>query len=123
MAVFVIQKPRPGGVKKITYDISPALEFGTFVYVFDENDQPGLTPVPSSLKALRALGEFSSKDFLLWAGGDPCAFAIAVMAASWANNGSVNFLRWERGREFDGERKGRGYYVPVKLQLNLKGTK
>jgi hypothetical protein len=96
MSVFVIQKPRPGGVKKITYDLSPALDFGTFVYIFESSDQPGLTPVPAMHKALKALQDFGENDYLLWAGGDPCAFAIGVMAAANANNGVIQFLRWER---------------------------
>lgn len=119
MSVFVIQTPKPGP-KGYSYDISPALEFGQPIYVFEADEQPGLTPVPSTLKARRVLENFNDRDYILWAGGDPFAFAIVVAVAMEINNGKLHFLRWERKRGEDGQRTGRGYYMAVRLSTRLK---
>jgi hypothetical protein len=109
--VYVIQHPKPGP-KGLTYDISPALQFGQFKYIFEASDQPGQTPGPSKNKCVRALRNFDEDDYLLWAGGDPYALALATNVAAEHNQGRFKFLRWERERSGN-TRTGRGYYVIV----------
>jgi hypothetical protein len=116
MSVFVVQMPKPGP-RGYVYDISPALQFGQPIYVFDAQDQPGLTPVPSMFHALKVLKDFGDDDYLLWAGGDPAGLAIAALAAGRANKGRFKFLRWERERDNEGKRNGRGFYIPIVLSL------
>lgn len=116
-AVFVVQKPKPGPGGKM-YDISPAINLGQFVFVFDSHEQPGLTPGPSMNKARKILKDFCNEDYILWAGGDPAALAVVTLVASDMNHGVINFLRWERERNAEG-RTGRGYYMPVRL--NVRG--
>lgn len=113
MTVYVVHKPRPGGANKVTFDLSPALQFGSIEYIFDTRDQPGLTPGPSLLKALKVLKDFSDDDYLCWAGGDPSAMIIATAAAMQVNRGKVGYLRWERSRDAAGNViPHAGYYVP-----------
>lgn len=114
--VYVVQEPKPGP-QGYTYDISPAMQHGSIVFVFQGHEQPGVTPGPSMFKAKQIFKEFSDDDFLLWAGGDPAALAIATMAAADANRGHINFLRWERERDPQGSRTKRGYYMPVRISL------
>lgn len=91
--VFLTQEPfRRYGFPIM--DLTPAKEYGHI--------QALLPPGPIALstapmmKTLRAkLENFSDDDFLLGI-GDPVAIAAAVMAASDANNGLVNILRWDR---------------------------
>jgi hypothetical protein len=116
MSVFVVQAPKPGP-QGYTYDMSPALEFGQLVSIFDADEQPSLTPGPSLWKARQVLKDFNDKDFFVWAGGDPFALALVSAVLMEINNGFATFLRWERMRNSSGERKGRGYYMPVRFDM------
>jgi hypothetical protein len=118
MSVFVVQQPKPGK-QGFTYDISPALEFGQPVFVFEATEQPGLTPGPSLHKVRRLMANFSDKDYILWAGGDPFGLAVVTSVALEINQGRLNFLRWERERDENNQRNGRGYYMTV--SFNTRG--
>ena len=119
MSVFVAQTPK-AGPQGYTYDISPALEFGQPVYVFEAQDQPGLAPVPSLRRAREIMRDFNDDDYILWAGGDPYALALVIAVAMEINNGKAQFLRWERSRDQNNKRTGRGYYIPVRLNTRGK---
>jgi hypothetical protein len=116
--VYVVQEPKPGP-KGFIYDISPALSLGVLQFVFQANEQPGLVGVPALLHARNVMKDFNDSDYILWAGGDPCALAIVAAVAAEVNSGRFNFLRWERERDGDGGKTGRGFYLPVRL--NLRG--
>lgn len=118
MSVFVVQQPKLGP-NNFAYDISPCLEFGNPVFIFDAADQPGLAPVPSKRRAMEILRNFSDSDYILWAGGDPAGLAIVSAVAADINQGRFNFLRWERER-VNNQRNGRGYYVPIKINMRMK---
>jgi hypothetical protein len=114
--VYVVQEPKMGR-DKYTYDISPAMPFGAITFVFKANEQPSLSPGPSMFRARHILKDFCDNDYILWAGGDPAALAIATCAAADINRGRYKFLRWERERITGGIRTGRGFYMPVEISL------
>lgn len=114
--VYVVQEPKRGE-KGYTYDISPALPFGAIAFVFKASEQPSLSPGPSMHRARCLLKDFCDHDYILWAGGDPAALAIATCAAADINRGRFKFLRWERQRNEAGVRTGRGFYMPVEISL------
>ncbi len=116
--VYVVQEPKPGP-KGFIYDISPALHLGSLQFVFQANEQPGLAGAPALMHARSVLKDFSDVDYILWAGGDPCALAIVAAVAAEVNGGKFNFLRWERERDESNAKTGRGFYLPVRL--NLRG--
>jgi hypothetical protein len=114
--VFVVQEPKKGE-QGYTYDISPAMPFGAITFVFKAAEQPSLSPGPSMFRARKILKDFCDGDFILWAGGDPAALAIVTCAAADINCGRFKFLRWERERNGDKVRTGRGFYMPVDISL------
>ena len=105
MTVFVIQKPTPGGRNSFTYDVTPAGVFGKIQYIFTGEYQP----------AYSALAEFNDEDYLLWAGGDPAGLIIAGAVASNVNEGSINYLRWNKMRTADKSEVLGGQYVPINI--------
>lgn len=114
--VYVVQEPKPGP-RGFIYDISPAMSLGALTFVFDAQSQPGLMPGPAVHHARNVLKDFGPDDYLLWAGGDPTALAIVSAVVSELTHGHFRFLRWERERDANAQRTGRGFYLPVSLNV------
>ena len=115
MTVFVIQKPTPGGRNNFTYDVTPAGVFGKIQYIFTGEYQPYQDTERAEKDAYSALAEFNDEDYLLWAGGDPAGLIIAGAVASNVNEGSINYLRWNKMRTADKSEVLGGQYVPINI--------
>lgn len=100
--VFVVQED----AKK---NITPAMEYGD-VEVLLPPGQIVYSPGPSLARLRQKLKNYSCNDYLLCI-GDPIAIAMAAMVAGTINQGSVNFLKWDRQ-----ERR----YLPIKINLFRK---
>lgn len=119
MTVYVVQKPKPGP-NNITYDISPAEEFGKIKFIFDAYENPSSHPKSAIEKVKEYLSEFDSdKDWIVAAGGDP----YGLFLVGYVMGDNCNKLRWLRfekskQRPVPGqkvEQKSLGWYVEVKV--------
>lgn len=124
MTVFVVQRPQlrtdPKTGKTYDLDLSSAGHYGKIEFVFETTDRPSQMPGPMLEKARGIMGSFGPDDFLLWAGGDPCAFMICTGVAANANRGVIQWLRWDR-QPFN-RAEGRpirpsGSYLPTTVRL------
>ena len=107
--VFVINQPQTNN--KITYDISPALEYGDIVFIF-QNDHPSPSEKTNWAinRAHEVLKNITLDDYLVWAGGDPFSMAICAPIAADYLCGKIRYLKWQKNKR-QGERGG--YYAPV----------
>lgn len=113
--VYIVQEPRLGP-DHAARDFSPAMQYGQLRFVLRASDNPSLQPNRYAEEMWDILQNFGKDDFLLWAGGDPLGLAIAASLVAQANEGFINWLRWDRERDSNtGRRTGMGYYTPVKV--------
>lgn len=113
--VYVVQEPAAGR------DFSSAQRYGKLVSVLTSREHASLTPGPALHKMSKCLRDFNPhKDYICFPGGDPMALALAMLALRDMGFKEVQFLRWERERSIDGERKpGSGFYINVSVPLRL----
>ena len=117
--VFVTQQPRPNRANW-TPNLSPALPYGHFIYVFAGEDKPWCNPEWAMEHAQTVLHDFNpDEDYILWPNsGDPAACWIIIAALARFPINHIRFLYWERKLE-NGERvKTEGFYTPVTIPLS-----
>lgn len=118
--VFITQQPRPNRLGWLP-NLSPASQFGKFVYVFTAADAPWTNPDAAMEKATDLLRDFNEdEDFVLWPNsGDPAAMWIILAILARFPLRKIRILYWERKLE-NGERmKGDGFYTPVTINLPI----
>lgn len=99
--VFVINEP------KYQLDFSAAESFGEIVFVFPLWYKSTSRMASQAVsQAENVLKDFTSDDFLLFCGGDPTSFGIAMTVAAINTITPVKTLVWER--PIDGKR---GFYT------------
>jgi hypothetical protein len=93
------------------------MKYGDVEFIFraDQNF-PSSDPAGAVKHAQTVLSNFTENDFLVWAGGDPLGMVIAA-AVIGDFSASIKYLKWERARDENGDRKGGGYYTPVVLNI------
>jgi hypothetical protein len=112
---YCVQMPRGKG-----RDLSSANRYGTVETILSEIDNPSLNPAACLHKLSKALRDFGPHDVLFSAGGDHLSLALALCVLKDQGFSEINYLRWERERDIDGQRKaGVGYYVKAPLPLKL----
>jgi hypothetical protein len=89
-------------------NIVPAQRFGELKILLGPG-QVTFSPGPTVRALRRALREFTDKDYLLLI-GDPVAIGLATSLAAEANQGRVQFLKWDK-QERD--------YIPIKADCYL----
>ncbi len=110
--VFIIQDPG------IARDFSSATDYGSLYFLLEKNDRPSYDPKAVYSKLRRLLeNNFSSSDYIVWAGGDPMAPVLVGMVLREFGFSQFKNLRWERVRDRNKKRTGEGYYVPVTVSL------
>lgn len=121
--VFVIQKPKPSS-SGVTYDISPATEYGEVKFIFDAYENPSTNPEASINKVRKALDAFDpDTDYCIAAGGDPYGLLLMGFVVNELQL-PIKWLRFERLRtrpqpgEAVGGRGTSGYYIPVEMPTN-----
>jgi hypothetical protein len=119
--VFGIQEPRPiydrHRAKHISRDFSSAQRYGPVHFILDQDDNPSEAPGPCLNKMIRGLKDFTEEDFVVYSGGDPLGLWLACAALNHLGFPKIQFLKWERERNLEGQRlKGSGYYTPVTLR-------
>ena len=117
MTVFIVQKPKPGP-QGITYDVTPAEEYGKIKFIFDAYENPSSHAAASIEKVRDALNEFDPEnDYIIAAGGDPYGlFLVGYVMNEFSY--PLRWLRFERvkQRPTPGQiQKTSGYYAPVEL--------
>jgi len=118
--VFVVQnqqrKNKDTGKLYPAFNISPAEQFGTIIYLLGPNARPfervsSDFPEFEATRILREmkmkLRDYSDEDYLLLI-GNPCFIGFAVALAAAVNKGKVRVLQWH------GISKK---YIPVKANL------
>lgn len=101
--VYVTQQP------PIDRDLQTVTAYGTVRVLLPRRAQPSADPDEYYPKVAEALQNFTKNDFVLYAGGDPLAYAMALLVLADMGFTRVNTLRWERNKARDGS----GFYVPV----------
>ena len=115
--VFVVNQPWVSKQEIKQYDISPALQYGEIVFVFQiDSVRPSVDPKNSIKHAYRILKDITKNDYILWAGGDPLGNTIVSCIACEYLNGTVKYLKWEKDRS--GNTKN-GYYSPVVIDFGI----
>lgn len=118
MTVYVVQKPKPGP-NLVTYDISPAQEYGDIQFVFDAYENPSSNPAYSLQKVRAVLAAFDPKlDHIVSAGGDPYGLFLVGFVLNELKL-PLRWLRFERLRFRPGtipeQGAKTGYYIPVEM--------
>lgn len=111
--VFVIQTTR------YPADVSPAEIYGTLEYILGTGDRTSSNPDLSARKLFARLEDFdATKDFVLWAGGDPLSCMLTGVVLAELGILKFKYLRFEkeRGRAQIGE-PVTGFYVPVQVNM------
>ena len=104
--VFVVNEPNTSRAG-VTYDVSPARAWGEITFVFTRNmPVPNVDPIFAQRRAQDVLGDMTSDDYLVWAGGDPLGLVIASAVAYVATGQFLSYLAWDKYRRC---------YVPVYL--------
>jgi len=118
--VFISQQPRPNKNNWMP-NLSPAMAFGRFIFVFGGDEQPWCTPDNSMEHAQQLLKDFDpEEDYVLWPNsGDPMAIWIIVAALARFPINKIRFLYWERKLEHGERSKVEGFYSPITLHLPL----
>lgn len=111
--VYVIQEPGPGR------DFSSAQRYGRVEFLLSRDDKPSFTPGPVLQKLRRVMHRIQPGSYITWAGGDPMAPVLAGIVLRELNMVDVKFLRWERERNENRVRTGRGYYVPAEFTTKM----
>ena len=112
MTVYVVHRPQQRGPDN-SYDVSSAVEYGPLEYIYEDGFIPYRDPERAETIAWDKLKDFTSDDYLLWAGGDPAGMVIVSMILGFRTDGEINLLRWDRDK--DTRQMLGGRYVPIKL--------
>ena len=119
MTVFIVQKPKPGP-QGITYDVTPAEEYGKIKFIFDAYENPSSHPLASLEKVREILADFDGEnDYIIAAGGDPYGlFLVGFVMNEYSY--PARWLRFERVKQRPtpgqpASTKTSGYYAPVEL--------
>jgi hypothetical protein len=118
--VFITQQPKPNHVGWMP-NLSPAMQFGRFVYVFSSDSAPWTNPDEAIETAAAALAKFDpEEDYLLYPNsGDPAAMWIILLVLARFSISKLKILYWER-KLVDGERSRKdGFYSPITIKLPL----
>jgi hypothetical protein len=107
--VYIIQDP---GKER---DLSSAQRYGVLEYILTPNDKPSFLPGPCLYKLRKAFTNLTTEDYIVSLGGDPLGNVLAGIALGESTLPVINILRWERERDFNGERTGGGFYVPLHI--------
>jgi len=112
---FCVQTPR--GKHR---DFSSANHFGRVEMILNETDNPSLNPAACLHKLNKALRNFGPDDMIFAAGGDHLSLGLAMCVLKDLGYSEVQYLRWDRERDFKGNRQaGVGYYVKEPLPLRI----
>ena len=110
--VYVVQEPGPAR------DFDSVTAYGDLHFVLPRNSRPSFAP-DLVLRDLRSrLADFTTRDYIVWAGGDPLASILAGIVLRELGHSTVQYLRWERHLNPDGSRSSQGYYVPGRFNLH-----
>jgi hypothetical protein len=102
-------------------NLSPAMGYGKFHFIFNSGDQPWCDPDGAMDHAHEVLQDFDpAHDYLLYPNsGDPAGMWAILLVLSRLDISKVTCLYWERKFE-NGERsKTDGFYSPVTFNLAL----
>lgn len=116
--VYLIAQPtvsRNGSLPKL----EPLAEHGDVRVLVPAGDRPAFQPERTLDQIYRRLENFNpNEDFLVWAGGDTLAALLTGVALIDRNVEKFKWLRYERGRDSDGNRTDEGArYVPIEVNL------
>jgi len=107
--VWLIQEPyHPRDLKSV-------IGFGNIETVLSKSENPSVHPDSCFNKMTNILSHCRPDDYILWAGGDPCAAFMAGLVLGQLKKEGLIWLRWDRHTNSDGERKKHGYYSRIKL--------
>lgn len=111
--VYLIQEPNT------EKDLSSAAAHGRIVPIFSAYDKPSLNINASLQKMYEVLSDYDQEqDAICFAGGDPLLEFLAGIVIERLQFDKVNHLVWNRERGSNGERTGRGFYLPKMILLN-----
>ncbi len=98
-------------------DLSSAQRYGTVMPILSADDHPGRMPGPAIFKIRKALKGYHPDDYVAYGLADPAAPFLAGMVFARENllHQPVNWLRWERNRDTEGERTKSGFYTPTPI--------
>ncbi len=120
--VFLVQPPPPyypAGKPPVHKDLSSAAQYGRIINLLNDGFWASMDPKKAAREIKEGLIGFeAATDYVCFAGGDPVALAMTFLTLrndGWEN---VTYLTWERERDINGVRTGRGYYRPVSIDLN-----
>jgi hypothetical protein len=112
---FCVQAPRGK-----SHDLSSANRYGNIVTILSATDNPSLNPGACMHKMNKALKDFGPDDVIFMAGGDYLSLAFGLLILYQQGFKEVKYLRWERERDIEGNRKvGHGFYVQDILRLTV----
>lgn len=121
-SVYCVQKPKVGP-SGITYDVSPAMEYGEIKFIFDAYENPSTNPEASLNKIRAALEHYNEEtDYCISAGGDPYGLFLVGFIVNELEL-PIKWLRFERlrtrpqpGQPATSQSQGSsGYYIPVEM--------
>ncbi len=125
--VFLVQSPPPyypAGKPPVYKDLSSAVQYGRLVNLLEDGVWASLDPKKAAREIEAGLIRFNSDiDYVCFAGGDPVALAMTLLTLRNGGFETVRYLTWERERDTDGARTGRGYYRPVVIRLQPEQEK
>ncbi len=118
--VFITQQPRPNAANW-TPNLSPAMPYGHFVYVFGAEDKPWCNPDWAVDHATAVLKDFDpDEDCVLYPNsGDPAAMWVMLLVLSRFPIDKVRILYWERKYEGGVRSRVEGFYSPVTIHLSV----
>jgi hypothetical protein len=118
--VFITQQPKPNKANWMP-NLSPAMPYGHFIFVFGANEQPWTDPDGAMEKAQVALRDFDpDEDYVLWPNsGDPAACWIILLVLARFSINKIRMLYWERKMEDGVRSRTDGFYSPVTFNLPL----
>lgn len=98
-------------------DLSSAQRYGTVMPILTPQDHPGRMPGPALFKLKKALKDYHPDDYIAYGLADPAGLFLAGMVFARENmmKEPINWLRWERERDTEGERTKGGFYTPTKI--------
>ena len=121
--VYLIQEPRGllrDGVV-VPRDLSSANRYGKIFPILHSKAQPSDTPGPTGFDLMKALRPFNPEnDYLCYAGGDPLGLGLALLALRANGLREIYYLKWDRERDTTGKAKPGGFYVPIRINLNIQ---
>lgn len=110
--VYLLQEPTS------EKDLSSAEKYGRLKPIIGAEDKPSLNPLQTLNKIYDALYNYDSEqDSLCFAGGDPLVEFLAGIAIERLGIEEVTHLVWNREKDGNGKRTGKGFYVPKKINI------